>query len=137
MEYCTIDGCKRAIIYKKHGLCSTHLKRKQVHGNPHMTLIPRHPAVKGPEHQAWANMIQRCTNPNNRAYKWYGARGITVCERWRYSFSAFYEDMGKRTSNLHSLERVNNNGNYEPSNCVWATWLEQNNNRRPISRSAK
>lgn len=83
-----------------------------------------------PEYKIWAGMIQRCTNPKTDNYKHYGGRGITVCERWRNSFEAFYEDMGHRPSKLHSVERINNDGNYEPDNCKWATKRKQSQNQQ-------
>jgi hypothetical protein len=82
-----------------------------------------------PTYAIWAQVIQRCTNPKSSAWKWYGARGITVCDRWRYSFSAFLEDMGERPEGL-SIDRIDNDGNYEPGNCRWATKSQQNANRR-------
>ena len=78
-------------------------------------------------------MIQRCYNKNNPSYKDYGGRGITVCERWLDKENGnenFCEDMGKKPSPKHSIDRINNNGNYEPSNCRWVTKAEQNNNTR-------
>jgi len=80
-----------------------------------------------PTYKVWHNMIQRCTNPNIFQYKYYGGRGIIVCERWR-SFENFLYDMGEKPENL-TIERVNTNGNYEPQNCKWATMKEQVNNR--------
>ncbi len=82
-------------------------------------------------YRAWGHMLERCKNPNHKYYKDYGGRGIQVCERWR-KFENFYADMGNCPKEL-TLERKNNDGNYEPSNCCWATRKEQRINSRPIS----
>ena len=87
-----------------------------------------HGKCRTPIHEVWQAMIQRCTNPNSHAWKYYGARGISVCDEWK-NFKQFYKDMGEPPMGL-TLERVNNNGNYELSNCKWATWEEQANNQR-------
>lgn len=81
-----------------------------------------------PEWHAWRNMLQRCSNPNAQAYHNYGARGLTVCKRWE-KFENFLADMGPRPEG-HTLERVNNEKGYKPSNCVWATPEQQNRNTR-------
>jgi hypothetical protein len=90
-----------------------------------------------PEYSAWKHMKYRCSNSFNYNYNNYGARGIKVCDRWIDSFSNFYEDMGNRPSNLHSLDRIDNNGNYELTNCRWATKEVQNSNRRLKKRTIR
>lgn len=82
------------------------------------------------EYTVWQNMKARVGNPNNLQYCDYGGRGITICDRWLHSFSNFYKDMGDRPGKEYSLDRINNNGNYEPSNCHWATRIQQIVNTR-------
>lgn len=96
----------RILTHTKHGLCGT------------------------PEYRSWQAMLTRCTNPNTSCFKYYGGRGITVCERW-LSFENFLADMGRKPTNDHSIDRYpNNDGNYEKSNCRWATRSQQVNNSR-------
>lgn len=84
------------------------------------------------EHDAWGHMKQRCYNKSSLAYKWYGARGIKVCERWKKSFSDFIKDMGMKPSKDYSLERVDNDGDYCKENCLWIPKNMQQKNRRIV-----
>jgi hypothetical protein len=110
----------------------------------------KHGAVNSVEYTAWEGMKARCYNKNTPKYSEYGGRGISVCERWRNSFENFLLDMGIKPSNEHSLDRFpNNDGNYEPSNCRWATdyqqlrntrrnvWIEYNGERIALTDLAK
>ena len=89
-----------------------------------------------PIYATWARMVQRCTNKNSKDYPNWGGRGITICERWRHSPENFYADMGDRPDG-HSLDRIDNDGNYEPSNCRWATKSQQTLNSRYQDSLAK
>lgn len=120
---CKVEGC----IGRSSGFyCRVHhLDRSR---DP-KTIKRRHHLSGSPEYNAWSGMIGRCNNPKSAGYKNYGGRGITVCKKWR-DFREFYADMGPRPSSVHSLERVDVNGNYEPSNCCWATKQLQSVNQR-------
>jgi AraC-like DNA-binding protein len=110
---------------------------KWVQGKPRPYIANHHKnthrhATRGKEepiYKTWRHMIDRCTNPNSDAYKDYGGRGITICDRWR-KFENFLADMGERPESKTIDRYPDKNGNYEPGNCRWATWKEQQNNRR-------
>lgn len=98
---------------------------------PKLSALRRTHGLTGTtEYNVWLGMKARCESPGSPVYARYGERGIQVCERWRSSFEAFLADMGNRPSPKHSLDRIDVNGNYEPSNCRWATQAVQQRNRR-------
>ena len=84
------------------------------------------------EYARWNMMMHRCYNPNNKSYKYYGARGVVVCDEWRRSYRQFWNDMGNVPSPEMSIERRDTNGTYCPGNCYWGTPLEQGRNRRNV-----
>lgn len=131
-KFCIIDGCDRP--HSGRGYCSSHYGRLRRHGDPLKfgTGPTTHGMAKGgkpaPEYIIWQGMLSRCRYPKHIEYHNYGGRGITVCERWK-DFALFYADMGPRPSNKHSIDRIDFNGNYEPSNCRWVDSKEQARNK--------
>jgi hypothetical protein len=90
----------------------------------------RHGMMGTPEYRAWQGMKARCFRKTQKGYQYYGGRGITVCPEWVAEFATFYAHVGPRPSSDHSLDRIDTNGNYEPGNVRWATFIEQMNNMR-------
>lgn len=123
--------CGKTIEVQGGNLATGHTKscgcfRREVHRRDRTT----HGMFGTPEYRVWASMLTRCHNPKCMGFANYGGRGITVCERWRESFEAFYADMRPRPSPAHSIERTDNDGNYEKTNCRWVTSDVQVRNKR-------
>lgn len=109
------------------------IKNRTYH--PRGVLLDGYPARRHPSYNTWVSMKARCTDPDLPGYKNYGGRGITYDPRWEH-FAEFVRDMGVRPSKEHSIERLDNDGNYEKSNCVWATRSVQAKNRRRFENNA-
>lgn len=131
---CVCD-CGKETVVKGYSLTSGHSKScgclnrelSQKANRKHGQTKSNHTKATR-EYSTWCGVIQRCTNPNNPFFEYYGGRGITVCERWR-DFSAFYADMGNRPDGT-SIDRIDNNKGYEPGNCRWVDKVAQQNNLR-------
>ncbi len=115
-------GCLRSEMMKVRGARTGKLARKHGDGGQGRQ--------RAPEYRAWAHMKNRCFNPNNKEFHYWGGRGITVCPQRKDSYEAFLADVGRKPIGKYSLDRINVDGNYEPGNVRWATDFEQANNKR-------
>ncbi len=129
MNTCKIDKCSSKIVARE--LCSKHYHRQYRYGDTNFVYRERTLQYRDtPEYRAWKNIKSRCYNKNVPSYKYYGGRGIGVCDRWRKSFYSFLNDMGQRPGAEYSIDRKNNDGDYSPDNCRWATKSQQGVNTR-------
>lgn len=124
MKICKFKGCDSN--HKAKGYCQKHYRRLQRHGDVnHVEAEVGFNNKQHPLYTTWCGMKERCNREAHGAYKYYGGRGIRVCEKWSKSFQAFISDMGDKPTPAHTLDRVDNDGDYSPDNCQWVTMAEQ------------
>ncbi len=130
MRICKIEGCENKHVAK--GYCNKHYLKFWEYGDPHYKKNEQHGMRYTPEYQIWANIKDRCHNKKNSRYYRYGVRGIVICDRWKNSFIAFFKDMGAKPFPKAEIDRIDNDGNYEPGNCRWVSHTKNNRNRTTI-----
>jgi len=130
---CNVDGCENTVHAK--GYCTRHYGRFRRYGDANVYQFEKHGLSDTLANNRWRNMRRRCLHTSSQDYADYGGRGITICDRWKNSFEAFYEDMGEPPTPNHSLERRNVDGNYGPENCYWADASTQASNQRKRARN--
>lgn len=138
MKICIIKECPKE--QWSRGYCGTHYQRIRsgaiIDVNEKVRPYHKHKQFHHPLYSTWQGMKNRCMNPKSDTYGYYGGRGIKVCERW-LDFANFLEDVGDKPTLKHSLDRIDNDGDYEPGNVKWATQIEQVANQRPKSKYEK
>ena len=132
---CLVEKCNNNIHCK--GYCNKHYNKYKTYGDPlfgrdRNCIHEKHNMTGTSEYNTWKSMKRRCYSNSDKSFKNYGGRGITVCDRWKNSFLAFYEDMGKRPNNM-SLDRIDNNKGYSKDNCRWTNNIIQARNQRTSS----
>jgi len=129
---CKIEGCGRIVQARR--MCHMHYLRYRRNGNPGLPgpLCEHHGMSNKRIYTIWLGMIARCHNPNNPKRKYYGGRDILVCLAWRNSFTAFLNDMGQPSSERHQIDRIDNDGGYDKSNCHWVLPAENRRNRPDV-----
>ncbi len=131
-KICYAPNCERRGT--SLGMCQTHYMRMRRYGDFNAHPFIKHGEARSEkrtaEYAIWLSMITRCTNPKANNYHLYGGRGIRICDKWRQSFMEFLSDVGRRPHPDLTIDRLDNDGHYEPGNVRWSTIKEQGNNRR-------